>query len=67
MSKLNLPVIRNGVLVFTPSSHLNKSQSCFASKKWMEEEKEVDESLQAGEGIEASDKEELFKILDLDS
>jgi hypothetical protein len=33
----------------------------------MEEEKEVDESLQAGEGIEASDKEELFKILDLDS
>jgi len=51
----------------TPSSALKKNHSCFNSEKWKEEEKEVDESLQANEGIKASDKEELFKILDLNS
>jgi len=57
----------DGVLFLTPSFVVPKSQSWFFSKKWQEEEKEVDESLKAGKGIKASNKEELFKILDLKS
>lgn len=58
---------KDGVISLNPSLTLSKSQSCCNSEKWMEEEKEVDESLQANKGIKASDKEELFKILDLNT
>ena len=55
----------NGVIYLTPSFVVPKSQSWFFSKEWQEEEKEIDESLKAKEGIQVSDKEELFKVLDL--
>jgi antitoxin MazE len=57
----------DGVLFLTPSFVVPKNQSWFFSKKWQEEEREIDESLQSGKGIKASDKEELFKILNLNS